>query len=409
MRTRGPFLCRTGLCYTCPFKNKIAVVKFDDRKIGRIMKVPLLDLKAQYESIREELDKAVAEVVASQHFILGPKVEECEAKIAEYCGVRYACGVSSGTDALLISLMCEGIGPGDEVITPDFSFFATAGSVMRTGAKPVFAEIDPVTFNLDPEKLAAKITPKTKALIPVHLFGQTAEMDPVLTLAKKHNLIVIEDAAQAIGAEYKGRRAGSLGDYGCFSFFPSKNLGAFGDAGMVVTNDPEKAEKLRLFRNHGAKPKYFHSVIGGNFRLDALQAAVITVKLRYLDEWTRKRQENARIYDELFAASGIAAGGQIALPKRVQNRHIFNQYVIRARRRDELIEHLKEKGIGSEIYYPVPFHAQKCFEGLRPRKEDFPESAKAAREVLAIPVYPELSDEQKKLVVSAIRDFYAKK
>jgi dTDP-4-amino-4,6-dideoxygalactose transaminase len=370
------------------------------------MNVPLLDLKAQYLSIRGEIDAAMAEVVSGQHFILGPKVEECESKIAQYCSVAHACGVSSGTDALLIALMGEGIGPGDEVIVPDFSFFATAGSVIRTGAKPVFADIDPVTYNIDPGKLEQKITSKTRVVIPVHLFGQTADMDPITALAKKHGLLVIEDAAQAIGAEYRGRRAGSLGDYGCFSFFPSKNLGAFGDGGMVTTNDPEKIEKLRLFRNHGAKPKYFHSVIGGNFRLDALQAAIVTVKLQYLDRWSEKRGENACLYDRLFGETELVRKGFIGLPKMVQSRHIFNQYVIRAKRRDDLVQFLKEKGIGSEIYYPLPFHLQECFRPLGGRAGDFPQSEKAAKEVLAIPIYPELSKEQIESVVRAIQLFY---
>lgn len=370
------------------------------------MKIPLLDLKAQYASIQNAVEPKILEIIAGQHFILGPKVEDCEKQIAEYAGARFGCGVSSGTDALLITLMCEGIGPGDEVITPDFSFFATAGSVVRTGAKPVFADIDPVTFNIDPEKAAEKITPKTKAIIPVHLFGQTADMGPLMALAREHHLIVIEDAAQAIGAEYRGKRAGSIGDYGCFSFFPSKNLGAFGDGGMVVTNDPDKIEKLRLFRNHGAKPKYFHSVIGGNFRLDALQAAVVSIKLRYLDGWSQKRLENAKTYERLFRQSGLVQKGSLQLPQIVQSRHIFNQYVIRAQKRDALMGFLKTKEIGSEIYYPLPFHAQVCFKNLGCHKEDFPESEKAAREVLAIPVYPELTSEQQTCVVDSICEFY---
>jgi dTDP-4-amino-4,6-dideoxygalactose transaminase len=373
------------------------------------MKVPLLDLKAQYNTLKSEITSALEEVISSQHFILGPKVEECERLIASYSQTRFACGVSSGTDALLLALMCEGIGPGDEVITSDYSFFATAGSISRLGAHPVFVDIDPVTYNLDPAAIESKITSKTKAIIPVHLYGQTADMQPVLDLARKRHLVVIEDAAQAIGAEYRGQRAGSMGHYGCFSFFPSKNLGCFGDGGMVVTNDPERIEKLNLLRNHGAKPKYYHSKIGGNFRLDALQAAVVTVKLNYLDTWSAKRAENARLYGELFISSGLLKRSDISLPAIVQNRHIFNQYVIRAARRNELINFLKEKEIGCEVYYPVPFHLQECFRNLGYQEGDFPESEKAARETLALPIYPELDKIQIAAVVNAIVEFYSQK
>lgn len=370
------------------------------------MSVPLLDLKAQYQSIKAELDAAVAEVVASQHFIMGPQVKTCETAIAQYCRSAHAIGVSSGTDALLIALMAEGIGPGDEVITTPYTFFATAGSIARLGAKPVFVDIDPVTYNINPAGIAARITARTKAIMPVHLYGQMADMDPIMEIASKHNLIVIEDGAQAIGAEDKGRRAGSLGMYGCFSFFPSKNLGCFGDGGIVVTNDPARAEKLSVLRTHGSKPKYFHKIIGGNFRLDTLQAAVVTVKLRYLDGWTAGRQANAARYDQLLAAAGLAE--RVQRPAVKTSRHIFNQYVIRVSQRDQLQAFLKEKSIGTEIYYPVPMHLQECFAYLGLRRGDFPESEKAASETLALPIYPELTDAQAQAVVDAIRLFFAK-
>lgn len=370
------------------------------------MNVPLLDLKGQYQAIKHELDAAVARIIASQHFILGPEVENCEKAVSAYCNSPFACGVSSGTDALLISLMAENIGAGDEVITTPFSFFATAGCIARVGAKPIFADIEPDTFNINPVLIEKKITKKTKAILPVHLYGQTAEMDPILATAKKHGLVVIEDAAQAIGAEYKGKRAGSLGDYGCFSFFPSKNLGCFGDGGLVITPSEEKSKKLKNLRNHGMDPKYYHSLIGGNFRLDALQAAVIAVKIKYLDGWSKKRFENAQSYNRLFSEAGLVKNGFVTLPQIKQSRHIFNQYVIRAQKRDALIENLKKNGIGCEIYYPVPLHLQKCFDYLGHRKGDFPESEKAAQETLAIPVYPELTIYQFEYVVKTIQNFY---
>ena len=367
------------------------------------MNVPLLDLKAQYQTIKAEIDSAVAEVLESQYFILGPKVKECEAAIAEYSGCAHAVGVASGTDALLISLMTEGIGAGDEVITTPYTFFATAGCIARTGAKPVFVDIDPVTYNIDPELIESKITPDTKAIIPVHLYGQMADMDPIMEIAERHDLVVIEDAAQAVGAEYKGRRAGSIGHYGCFSFFPSKNLGGAGDGGMVVTNNADSAEKLAVMRVHGSKPKYHHHVVGGNFRLDALQAAVVNVKLRHLDGWTAGRQANAARYGKLFAKAGLA-DDPVALPQTLTDRHIFNQYVIRVPRRDELIAHLKEKNVGCAIYYPVPLHLQECFACLGHEQGDLPHSEKAATETLAIPVYPELTDEQAKYVVDCVAE-----
>lgn len=385
------------------------------------MKVPLLDLETQYLAIRPEIDRAIAEVMASQHFILGPKVQACEKAIAQYSQCAFGIGVSSGTDALLVCLMAEGIGPGDEVITTPYTFFATAGSIARVGAKPVFVDIDPATYNISTAQIAARITDKTRAIMPVHLYGQMAEMNAIMDLAKQHGLVVIEDAAQAIGAEYKGRRAGSIGHYGCFSFFPSKNLGAAGDAGMVVTNDGARAEKLAVLRAHGSQPKYYHKVIGGNFRLDALQGAIVAAKLPHLDDWTARRQKNAARYDQLFAHSGLrvtdssacagkvgGSGAQVVLPKWTQDRHIFNQYVIRIAERDALKATLQAKGIGSEVYYPVPMHLQECFEYLHHKVGEFPESEGAAKETLALPIYPELSDAQAEYVVECVRDFFQK-
>lgn len=365
------------------------------------MKVPLLDLKAQYAAIRNEIEPVIREVCESQYFILGPKVQECEKAIAQYCHTPFAIGVSSGTDALVIALMAENIGPGDEVITTPYTFFATAGAIARVGATPVFVDIDPETFNINPALIEAKITGKTKAIIPVHLYGQMADMDAIMAIAHKHNLCVIEDAAQAIGSEYKGRRAGSIGHYGCFSFFPSKNLGCFGDGGIVTTTDAARAKKLEILRVHGSQPKYYHKIIGGNFRLDALQAAIVTVKLRHLDKWTAGRQANAARYDQLFAESGL-----VKLPLVKTNRHIFNQYVIRVPRRDELMKFLKEKEVGTEVYYPVPMHLQECFAGLGYKPGAFPESEKAAQETLALPIYPELQDAQINQVVQCLRDFF---
>src|SRR5436309_6241102 len=380
------------------------------------MQVPLLDLKAQYATIRAEVEAAIAEVMESQHFILGPKVEQCEKAIAQYSNRSYAVGVSSGTDALLACLMAENIGPGDEVITTPYTFFATVGAIARVGATPVFVDIDPVTYNLDVTKIASKVTSKTRAIIPVHLYGQMADMDAVMAISEKHGLVVIEDAAQAIGAESKGRRAGSVGHYGCFSFFPSKNLGAAGDGGMIVTNDAQRAEKLKCLRAHGSKPKYYHKVVGGNFRLDALQAAVVSAKLPYLDSWTAARQRNAERYDGLFASSGLSIADsaplsttwspQIVLPKVVTDRHIFNQYVIRVPRRDQLKAALQKKGVGTEVYYPVPMHLQECFAYLGHPAGSFPESEAAANETLALPVYPELTDAQARYVVECTREFF---
>ena len=369
------------------------------------IKVPLLDLKQQYYSIKTEIDQAIQKVIESQHFILGPEVESLEKEIAAYCGAQYAVGVSSGTDALLISLMALGVGPGDEVITTPFTFFATVGSIVRVGATPVFADIEPDTFNIDPLKVEERITARTKACIPVHLFGQSTNMDPLRELANKYGLALIEDAAQALGTEYKGKRVGTLGNLGCFSFFPSKNLGAFGDGGIVVTNDPELAERLRILRNHGSKPKYYHKIVGGNFRLDSLQAAVLRVKLKHLETWTAGRRKNAELYNELFRGSGLSSD-QFTAPPLVRERHIYNQYVIRVRDRDSLKKFLASEGISTEIYYPLPMHLQECFAHLGYLTSDFPVSELAAKEVLAIPIYPELTDDKLRYVVEKMAKFY---
>jgi len=376
------------------------------------MRIPLLDLKAQYAAIKDEVKKAIDEVLESQVFILGPKVEELEKNIAAYSQTKYAVGVSSGTDALLVSLMALGIGPGDEVITTPFTFFATAGVISRLCARPVFVDIDPITFNIDPAKIERAITKKTRAIIPIHLFGQCADMDPILEIAKKHNLYVIEDAAQSIGAEYKGRKAGTIGDLGIFSFFPSKNLGGIGDGGMVVMNDKGLYEKVKMLRVHGMDPKYYHRTVGGNFRLDAIQAAALNVKLKYLDRWSQGRRDNARDYDQKFKAAGLVKKGLIETPKAVykdggdKNYHIYNQYTIRAKDRDRLAAFLGEKAIGMDIYYPVPLHLQECFRNLGYKKGDLPVAEEAASSVLSLPVYPELTAEQKNYIVEKIAGFY---
>jgi len=367
------------------------------------MNVPLLDLKAQYKTIKAEVDAAVAEVLESQYFILGPKVEQCEKAIAAYSGCSHGIGVSSGSDALLVCLMAENIGPGDEVITTPYTFFATAGAIARVGATPVFVDIDPRTYNLDVSVLASKITKRTRAIIPVHLYGQMCDMDAVMRAANEHGLIVIEDGAQAIGAEHDGHRAGSIGHYGCFSFFPSKNLGCAGDGGMVVTNDAQRAEKVKILRGHGSKPKYYHKLVGGNFRLDAIQAAIVSAKLPHLDSWTAARQRNAQRYDQLFQEASLPVG----LPARLTDRHIFNQYVIRIAERDQLQSHLQKNGVGTEVYYPVPMHLQECFAYLSYKRGDFPESERAAEETLALPIHSELSEPQTQFVVNCIREFFA--
>lgn len=364
------------------------------------MNVPLLDLKAQYTAIKSEVDSAIAEVMESQHFILGPKVDQCEKAIGAYSQCAYAIGVSSGSDALLACLMAENIGPGDEVITTPYTFFATAGAIARLGAVPVFVDIDRATYNLDVSQIASKVTKRTRAIMPVHLYGQMADMDAVMRVAGEHGLVVIEDAAQAIGAEHNGRRAGSIGHYGCFSFFPSKNLGGAGDGGMIVTNDAARAEKLRILRGHGSKPKYFHKVVGGNFRLDAIQAAVVSAKLPHLDSWTAARQRNAARYDRLLRELDVP----VVLPEVVTDRHIFNQYVIRLAGRDELQGFLQKKGIGTEVYYPVPMHLQECFAYLGHKTGDFLESESAAKETLALPVHPELTEAQAQYVVECIAE-----
>lgn len=373
------------------------------------MNVPLLDLKAQYRPLREEIRAAMDEVCDAQMFILGKTVSDFEKTVAGYCQCAHACGVSSGSDALIIALMVEGIGAGDEVIMPSFTFFATAGAVARVGATPVFADIDPDTFNLDPASVAARVTPRTRAIIPVHLFGQACAMEPIMELAKKHSLIVIEDACQAIGAEYEGKRAGSIGDYGCFSFFPSKNLGCFGDGGLVTTNDPEKAKMLVYFRNHGAEPKYYHKYIGGNFRLDALQAAILSVKMKHLDAWSTARQQNAADYRSLFQKSPVA--DRIKLPVKASHntRHIYNQFCILVPdgRRDGLMAFLKERGIGVEVYYPVPLHLQECFVFLGWKDGDLPVCEDVSRRILALPIYPETTREQREYVVSTIAEHLA--
>jgi dTDP-4-amino-4,6-dideoxygalactose transaminase len=367
-------------------------------------KVQLLDLKAQFRSIEKDVREAIDRVLASQHFILGPEVEALEAEVAPYVGCKHAIGVTSGSDALLIALMVLGVGPGDEVVTTPFTFFATVGAIVRVGAKPVFADIEPTSFNIDPAKLEKVLTNRTKAVIPVHLFGQTADMDPIMKLCAPRKIAVIEDAAQAIGTEYQGKRAGSIGSIGCFSFFPSKNLGAMGDGGMVSTNDPELAEKLKIFRSHGSKPKYFHKYVGGNFRLDALQAAVLRAKLKHLDAWTQKRLENADRYDRLFTDAGLPRWVRIPW-RRKGDRHIFNQYVIRTPKRDELRKYLGDQGVQTEIYYPLSLHMQECFKDLGYKPGDFPESEKAAADTVALPIYPELPPAHQERVVSVIRDF----
>jgi dTDP-4-amino-4,6-dideoxygalactose transaminase len=388
------------------------------------MKVPLLDLKAQYKTIKKEIDEALIGVAESQSCILGPEVEKLEKNLCGYLESKFAVGVSSGTDALLIALMAIDIKPGDEVIIPTYSFFATAGVVSRLNAVPVFIDSDPVTFNIDPSKLKALITKKTKAIVPVHLYGQSCEMDEIMKIADEYNLKVIEDAAQAIGTEYKdGRKVGNIGHIGCFSFYPSKNLGCFGDGGLVTTNDETLAERLKILRVHGGKPKYYHKIIGGNFRIDAIQAAVLNVKLPHLDSWTKRRQENAELYTKYFTDSGLAeetgklkfdGKNKVLLPKPVykeynlKHYHIYNQYVIRAENRDELRKRLTENEIGSEIYYPVPFHLQECFQYLGYKKGQFPVSEWCADTSVALPIYPELTKDQIEFTVNTIKDFLIK-
>ena len=385
------------------------------------MKVPLLDLKPQYQSLKKEIDEAVQRVIDSQYFIMGPDVAKLEEEICAYLGCKKSVGVSSGTDALLLALMALDIQPGDEVIVPTYSFFATAGVVARLNAVPVFVDSDPVTFNIDPQKIESKITSRTKVIIPVHLYGQSADMDAIMAIAKKHNLKVVEDGAQAIGVQYKdGRFVGTIGDIGCFSFFPSKNLGGFGDGGIVTTNDPALGEKMRIQRVHGMEPKYYHKMMGGNFRLDALQAAVLRVKLPHLDSWSAKRRENADTYTKYFIAAGLSSEtgrtifdskNKVLLPKAVykesgfKNHHIYNQYIIRVENRDSVIDYLRKKEIGCEIYYPVPFHRQECFKYLHCSDSEYPVANSAAKDSIALPIYPELTDEQLKFVVDSVSEF----
>jgi len=391
------------------------------------MNVPLLDLKAQYSTIKDEVRQAVDAVIESQHFIMGPQVKSLEEKVAAYTNCKHAIGCASGSDALLLSLMAIGLKPGDAVITTPYTFFATAGAISRLGATTIFVDIDPKTYNIDPNciedvinkkgiygsRLTAHRSPLTthhsriKAIIPVHLYGQSADMDPIMEIAKRHNLVVIEDGAQAIGTEYKGRRVGSIGHFGCFSFFPSKNLGGFGDGGIVTTNNDEYAERLRVLRVHGSKPKYYHKIVGCNSRLDTLQAAVIEVKLGHLDKWSAARKANADWYNDTLTKAGLV-DRQLITPYEIPGgRHIYNQYVIRAKNRDGLMARFKEKNIGTEIYYPVPLHIQECFADLGYKTGDLPHSEGAAKETMALPIYPELTIEQRRYVVDTISEFYA--
>jgi len=368
------------------------------------MQVPLLDFKEQYQGFKEEVLKEIGKICDSQHFVLGDKVQKLEKEIAEYCGAEFACGVTSGSDALIIALMVENIGVGDEVITTPFTFFATAGAICRVGATPVFVDVDPDTFNIDPAKIEENISPKTKAIIPVHLFGQCCDMDAINVIAEKHNLIVIEDACQSIGAEFNGKRAGSMGDYGCFSFYPTKNLGCFGDGGMVTTNDEKKNELLKIFRNHGQGSTYIHQHVGGNFRLDALQAAVLSIKLCQLDSWSDAREANAAEYKKLFAASKIGDKVQLPVVADYATKHIYNQYSILVAdgRRDELCAKMREAGVGCGIYYPLSLHLQECFKSLDYKEGDMPVSEKLSSEILALPIFPESTSEQRQCVVETI-------
>jgi dTDP-4-amino-4,6-dideoxygalactose transaminase len=367
------------------------------------MKVPLLDLKAQYATIRQDVRAAVDKVLESQYFVNGPEIKELEDAVAAYSGTRFAVGVTSGTDAILCSLMVLGIGPGDEVITTPFTFFATVGCIWRVGATPVLVDIEPDTFNISASAIEKAITPRTKAIIPVHLFGQCADMDPILDVARRHNLQVIEDAAQAIGAVYRGRKAGSMGAFGCLSFFPSKNLGGLGDGGMILLQDEALAQKTAMFRQHGSHPKYYHKYVGGNFRLDSIQAAGLLVKMKHLESWSQKRRENAHLYTELLANCPAVKTPTV----REGNVSIFNQYIIRVgSRRDALRAFLGESGIGTEIYYPLALHEQECFRPLGHEHGDFPESEKAAAETIAVPIYPELTTKQIEYVAERIKAFF---
>jgi dTDP-4-amino-4,6-dideoxygalactose transaminase len=370
------------------------------------MPVPLLDLQAQYRPLRGEILAAMTRVADSQRFIMGPEVDALEAELSALLGIKHVIAVSSGTDALLLALMALDVKAGDEIVTPTYSFFATAGSVARVGARPVLVDIDPLTYTVDPDAVARAITPRTRAIMPVHLFGLSADLDPILETARRAGIPVIEDAAQAIGATYRSRPVGGLGALGCFSFFPSKNLGAFGDAGLVTTHDGTLARRVRLLRTHGMEPKYYHHAVGGNFRMDALQAAILRVKAPHLASWTDARRANADRYRRQFRDAGLDRA--ITLPVEPPGRqHIFNQFIIRSAERDALKRHLDEQGIGNEIYYPVPFHLQPCFAGLGYRRGDFPQAERAAAETLAVPIYGELSAAAQDQVVSAIAEFVA--
>lgn len=364
------------------------------------MNIQLLDLLAQYETIKDEIKDAVISTIESGHYILGPQVKKLEEDIAKYCGVKHGIGVANGTDALLLTLKAFGIGEGDEVITSPFTFFASAETISQAGAKPVFVDIDPDTYCIDVDKIEEKITERTKAIIPVHIFGQMVDMDRIMEIAKKHNLIVIEDACQAIGAEYKGKKAGSIGHAACFSFFPTKNLGGYGDGGMVVTNDDAVAERIRMLRFHGSKVKYYHEILGYNSRLDELQAAILNVKFKYLDEWNRKRAEKAGIYNDLLKDTSCK------LPvARDYNTHIYHLYIIQHEKRDELIKHLKDNGVATGIYYPVPLHLQNVYKDLGYKEGDLPNAEYASKRTFAIPLYPELTLEQQKYVAEKIKEF----
>lgn len=365
------------------------------------MQIPILDLKAQYASIKDEVIRAISEVCDNQAFALGPAVAEFEEKVAAYCNSKYAIGVSSGTDALLVSLMALEIKPGDEVITTPFTFFATAGSIVRLGAKPVFVDVDRDSFNIDPSAIEQKITDRTRAIIPVHLFGQLAQMEAITEIAGRYNLAVIEDAAQAIGASQNGIKAGNFGDCGCFSFYPTKNLGGFGDGGLVTTNREDLAQKIRALRDHGQNPRYFYKVIGGNFRLDGIQGAVLNVKLKYLNDWNEKRKQNAALYDSLFCDS------QVKIPKiDTNNVSIYHQYTLKASERDKLQQFLAENNIGSAIFYPKPLHLQDCFSNLGYRPTDLPIAEQLCKEVLSLPIYSELETEQIEYVAKTVLKFY---
>ena len=372
--------------------------------------VPLCDLQTQYRELEPQIEAALTRVLRSGQVILGPEVSALEEEVAGYCGVSHGVGCGSGTDALLLALHGLGIGPGDEVILPTFTFFATAGSVCRTGARPVFTDVDPDTYNLDPLQVESKITERTRAIMVVHLFGQCAEMEPLWRIAERHNIVLIEDAAQSMGAEYQGKRAGSLGSMGCLSFYPTKNLGTYGDAGMVVTSDPEWAERMTCLRGHGMEPKYFHKYIGWNARIDALQAAMLRVKLPHLDEWIANRQAAARCYDGLLEENHLTHF--LERPKvRPKRRHTFNQYVVRVAdgERDALVRHFKSEKIGCEIYYPMPLHRQECLAYLGHVEGDFPASEEAARSVLALPMFPEITVEQQRRVVQSCVAFLRKR